>query len=1244
MRSGWRSSGSGPARTRGAARSACLAKVCAAAWLLLAGAAPAGAFSWFDGKVELHGYFAEQIRALANDFDPDEEYDLAQWYNVLAIELEVMPFPNGIGPLEIVEFYVRGEARYDCIWTRGCGMFPSVNTYGNRAEHLPPRLIDGRNAGFVGSLRSGDRRYYANVKRETVTLENPRDGDGDFPQRPLRFHELPNFVSLFAAGKGPNFEFEPVGPDFGDDPPPFVFDAILSRCKFGVRNAPGGENGTVSEIIGPWNPGCPIREIGALRFKPNPFHQGDVNPILLGVDRRPGTGTCVLPTSMPLGCEPLDRYTNGPIIPTGVRELPYRVAPFHRADERGLDPEDAQGLYLPSAGLVRELKSGKLDSIDQNFGQQELAWNHGASQQDERELKEAYVDIEAAEGRLWMRLGKQTIVWGKTELFRNTDQFNPQDFALASLPGLEESRIALWSARGTWSFYNVGKLEDVRLELAMNFDDFEPADLGRCGEPFSLELVCGITLGYFAHGIAGVGLAGHDKPPAPWNDVEGIEAGARVEWRYKRFSFQVSDFYGYDDFPYPRRISTYERNVDETSGRPRRSGARGACRDGSERACLGRRNGVRMGPDAQPLRVADLSGPDGVPDGFPETVIERGTTDPILAAAYKTGELIIEPEHKSDVLRNHPANQTTWTLANTLCGVSGPFVDPRLCAFATPNGLHGPGGNLSSVANGASALLAGSPAAIGSATSSFARFVCWTTDDSHDARPCRNAMRASLIRLNLDPGDGVGAFSDGGGSFAVPGTGNPWADQRPTGQALGQALSPAQEALWGCGPYYQIDCDLDGIDILNSEASAILQSWPGFDGTQGYAATWDVRASGQPGTLHFRGGPVATRWSDGRQVMLPGSRGPLDPGYDATVDGCVDATSSGCRAGDNGRTAAAITLFHPYAGSLDGGPREQFRSEMAATSWNFLVTVLFGGRELDEENPKIDQFDPRDPYGDGYVRLADGTRTDQLRRGADPQRAAQGLPTACGIYLPLLCSSVRGILSAAGARRNSVRAGGDNGYGRRDWAWHSGGELVLDYQKRNVLGFAFDFDENRTKSNWGFEMTWVNRQPFVSNDEWDGIAKVNTLNLTISADRPAFIDFLNPGRTFFFNSQWFFQYIDDYDDNFYANGPINVLATFTAFTGYHQDRLMFFNTLVYDFLSRSGALLPSVIYRFTESFSVTVGANVFWGRTEWRDAPINEIRPALNRTGKHAYEDAVANGLSALRERDELYLNIRYTF
>ena len=96
------------------------------------------------------------------------------------------------------------------------------------------------------------------------------------------------------------------------------------------------------------------------------------------------------------------------------------------------------------------------------FRESERAWNRGASQQDTKELKEAYVDIEVLDSRLWMRFGLQNIVWGKTELFRTTDQFNPTDLALASLPSLEEARIALWSARFVYSLYDVGAFEDAR--------------------------------------------------------------------------------------------------------------------------------------------------------------------------------------------------------------------------------------------------------------------------------------------------------------------------------------------------------------------------------------------------------------------------------------------------------------------------------------------------------------------------------------------------------------------------------------------------------------------------------------------------------------------------------------------------------------------------------------------------------------------------------------------------------------
>ena len=65
---------------------------------------------------------------------------------------------------------VRVEGRYDCLWTRACGLFNSVDTYGDRAERLPNRLAE--------ELRSGSYKPQA-IKR----VEIPKPGTKE--TRPL---------------------------------------------------------------------------------------------------------------------------------------------------------------------------------------------------------------------------------------------------------------------------------------------------------------------------------------------------------------------------------------------------------------------------------------------------------------------------------------------------------------------------------------------------------------------------------------------------------------------------------------------------------------------------------------------------------------------------------------------------------------------------------------------------------------------------------------------------------------------------------------------------------------------------------------------------------------------------------------------------------------------------------------------------------------------------------------------------
>jgi hypothetical protein len=288
---------------------------------------------------------------------------------------------------------------------------------------------------------------------------------------------------------------------------------------------------------------------------------------------------------------------------------------------------------------------------------------------------------------------------------------------------------------------------------------------------------------------------------------------------------------------------------------------------------------------------------------------------------------------------------------------------------------------------------------------------------------------------------------------------------------------------------------------------------------------------------------------------------------------------------------------------------------MAVLSWNLQMGLVATSAPDNPNRPQRDEFDANRPF-----------RTD-----------------GCSFAAPVYCSAIAAYNSIIGARRKSVLAAGNGRYGRRDFIWHGGGDMAFRYEKRNVLGFSMDFAEDVTKSNWNFEFTWIEGMPYDNNNSFDITSDADSFNLTMSVDRPTFINFLNANRTFFFNTQWFLQYVDGYVEGFTTSGPWNLLATFSVGTGYFQDRMLPTVSFVYDFRSNSGAAMPSVTYRFTENFSATFGMAGFWGRWEKRTSPFWE--PTLvNRVGRGADKSFVENGLSGIRERDEFYLRIRYTF
>jgi hypothetical protein len=253
---------------------------------------------------------------------------------------------------------------------------------------------------------------------------------------------------------------------------------------------------------------------------------------------------------------------------------------------------------------------------------------------------------------------------------------------------------------------------------------------------------------------------------------------------------------------------------------------------------------------------------------------------------------------------------------------------------------------------------------------------------------------------------------------------------------------------------------------------------------------------------------------------------------------------------------------------------------------------------------------------------------------------------ACSFREPQWCSNVGAILGLTGQQRNTINAGGNGRFGRRDFVYHSGGDGVLRVDKSNIFGFSMDFAEDVTKSNWGVEFTWVKDLHVGDNNSPEGLTDgIDLYRLTISVDRPTFVNFMNANRTFFINTQWFVQYVDDFEKGF--TGPLyqwDIFGVLAISTGYFQDRLLPSLTLVYFVRNNSFAVLPQVTYRFTENFQASFGLAAFAGREQEVVMPLNGLAPVGERFGRNAYKSFVEPGLALVRERDEIFLRIRYSF
>lgn len=100
-------------------------------------------------------------------------------------------------------------------------------------------------------------------------------------------------------------------------------------------------------------------------------------------------------------------------------------------------------------------------------------------------IREAYVTkiVDLADNKqLFLKLGKQQVVWGRTDLFRVLDVINPVDYSRNNIyEELQDIRIPMWIAQAEWRLGGSERMQDRNLQVVWNFDKFRPNNLGQCG-------------------------------------------------------------------------------------------------------------------------------------------------------------------------------------------------------------------------------------------------------------------------------------------------------------------------------------------------------------------------------------------------------------------------------------------------------------------------------------------------------------------------------------------------------------------------------------------------------------------------------------------------------------------------------------------------------------------------------------------------------------------------------------------
>ncbi len=259
-------------------------------------------------------------------------------------------------------------------------------------------------------------------------------------------------------------------------------------------------------------------------------------------------------------------------------------------------------------------------------------------------------------------------------------------------------------------------------------------------------------------------------------------------------------------------------------------------------------------------------------------------------------------------------------------------------------------------------------------------------------------------------------------------------------------------------------------------------------------------------------------------------------------------------------------------------------------------------------------------------------------------RVTKGLP---GFY------STGTAIIATGPRFIQLAKGGGPVAARNflNFCTFSGGADIR-YHKDNTLGLSADYFEPFTGVVVRVESSWTHDALINDTDSLSWNNNNDILQYVIGFDRPHFIKFLNPDRTFFSSFQVFETY---YPGAHSSNGGKDGIVTgvndftFTAFTQthYYRDQIIPLVFAAFGSEGTDATIGGNTEWLINDHWSAVLGFDVFLGKSHQHnlgpDAVFNEGNKSVD--SESVFGPAHMQGGGAQRNKDdEFWTRIRYRF